>query len=147
MRVRQGEDSAWSSSRVVRTESTDTVFSGDTQDVRDTLLILLHVPVNGLQPFTVYSFKVLAVNGVGEVSSVIDAMLTSRPQSNESEASYYMITLREAPSGKPTITSAHNSSSSSICLAWAPPHPSTLHGEFLGYRLTYRPRYKYQRKM
>ena len=30
--------------------------------------------------------------------------------------------------------------SSSIYLAWQPPHESTLHGEFLGYRLTYRAR-------
>ena len=27
-----------------------------------------------------------------------------------------------------------------IFLAWAPPHPSTLHGEFLGYQLSYRER-------
>ena len=28
VRVRRGEDTSWSSSRLVRTESTDTVFSG-----------------------------------------------------------------------------------------------------------------------
>ena len=28
--------------------------------------------------------------------------------SNESLASYHMMTLREVPSGKPTITAAHN---------------------------------------
>ena len=77
--------------------------------------------VTGLKPFSVYSFRVTAVNGVG--------------QSGESEESYYMITLRESPSGKPTITSAHNTTSSSIYLAWEPPHPSTLHGEFLGYQV------------
>ena len=82
--------------------------------------------VMGLHPFSVYSFKVLAVNGVG--------------LSQESEQSYYMITLREVPSGKPTITSAHNTSSDSIFLAWEPPHPGTLHGEFLGYKLSYRER-------
>ena len=71
-------------------------------------------------------FKVVAVNGVG--------------LSKESEQSYYMITLREVPSGKPTITSAHNTSSDSLYLAWEPPHPSTLHGEFLGYQLSYRER-------
>ena len=60
--------------------------------------------------------------------------------SKESEQSYYMITLRERPSGKPTITSAHNTSSDCIYLAWEPPHPSTLHGEFIGYQLTYRER-------
>ncbi|OQR76236.1 tyrosine-protein phosphatase 99A-like [Tropilaelaps mercedesae] len=37
----------------------------------------------GLQPFTVYSFRVLAVNAIG----------ASKP----SKESYYMITLREAP--------------------------------------------------
>ena len=68
----------------------------------------------------------VAVNGVG--------------LSKESEQSYYMITLREEPSGKPTITSAHNTSSDSLFLAWEPPHPSTLHGEFLGYQLSYRER-------
>lgn len=45
------------------------------------------------------------------------------------------------PSGKPTITAAHNTSSSSIQLSWRPPHPSTLHGEFLGYRIAYKPRH------
>ena len=82
--------------------------------------------VSGLKPFNVYSFRVSGVNGVG--------------QSPESEESYYMITLREVPSGKPTITSAHNTSSDSIYLAWEPPHPSTIHGEFLGYQLSYRSR-------
>ena len=44
------------------------------------------------------------------------------------------------PSGKPTITAAHNTSSSSIQLSWRPPHPSTIHGEFSGYRIAFRPR-------
>lgn len=48
--------------------------------------------------------------------------------------------LFAAPSGKPTITTAHNKSSSSIHISWRPPHPDTIHGEFLGYRITYRPR-------
>ena len=46
-----------------------------------------------------------------------------------------------APSGKPTITAAHNTSSTSIQLSWRPPPPSTLNGEFLGYRISYRPRH------
>ena len=46
--------------------------------------------------------------------------------------------LVQVPSGKPTITSAHNTSGTSIYLAWEPPHPATLHGEFLGYTLSYR---------
>ena len=58
--------------------------------------------------------------------------------SEASVESYYMITLRETPTGKPTITEARNQSSSSIHLAWHPPHPDTLHGEFLGYKLSIR---------
>ena len=53
--------------------------------------------ITGLRPFTVYSFKVVSVMEMGE--------------EEESEASYYMITLREVPSGMPTITSAYNTSS------------------------------------
>ena len=30
---------------------------------------------------------------------------------------------------------------SSVFLAWAAPHPATVHGEMLGYRLGYGPRY------
>lgn len=83
--------------------------------------------VDDLQPFTTYSFRITALNALG--------------RSHPSKESYYMITLREVPSGKPTITAAHNTSSSSIQLSWRPPHPSTLHGEFLGYRIAYKPRH------
>lgn len=107
--MRKGEETDWSDASTVATGHNSTVYS-----------------VMGLHPFSVYSFKVVAVNGVG--------------LSKESEQSYYMITLREEPSGKPTITSAHNTSSDSLFLAWEPPHPSTLHGEFLGYQLSYRER-------
>ena len=51
-----------------------------------------------------------------------------------------MVTLREPPSGAPTITAAHNLTSRSLYLAWEPPHPLTVNGEFLGYRLTYETR-------
>lgn len=44
------------------------------------------------------------------------------------------------PDGKPTVTSAHNSSSTSIYLNWKPPPKSSIHGEFLGYRLAYKQR-------
>nr|CAH0108118.1 unnamed protein product [Daphnia galeata] len=44
------------------------------------------------------------------------------------------------PDGKPQVTSAHNSSSTSIYLNWKPPPKSSIHGEFLGYRLAYKPR-------
>ncbi|CAB4058545.1 PTPRG [Lepeophtheirus salmonis] len=77
-----------------------------------------------LSPFTTYSFKVSAVNDIGI--------------SEESKESYYTMTLRTKPSGKVSITSAHNTSSTSIRMAWRPPTPSTIHGEFLGYRIAYR---------
>lgn len=82
--------------------------------------------VYNLEPFTTYSFRVTAVNAMG--------------RSHNSQSSYYMLTLREVPSGKPTITAAHNTSSTSIQLRWRPPHLSTLHGEFLGYRIAFKPR-------
>lgn len=44
------------------------------------------------------------------------------------------------PAGKPTITTAHNTSSSSIYLSWKPPPLDTIFGEFLGYRITYHAR-------
>ena len=52
--------------------------------------------------------KVIAVNEMGESTASVE--------------SYYMITLREAPSGKPTITEAGNSSATSIFIRWQPPH-------------------------
>ncbi len=51
-----------------------------------------------------------------------------------------MFFLFTVPDGKPTVTAAHNSSSTSIYLSWKPPPRSSLHGEFLGYRLAYRQR-------
>lgn len=45
-----------------------------------------------------------------------------------------------APTGKPIPTTAHNTSSSSVYISWKPPAPDTILGEFLGYRITYRPR-------
>ncbi|KAG5673474.1 hypothetical protein PVAND_003519 [Polypedilum vanderplanki] len=79
-----------------------------------------------LMPFTIYSFRVRAVNSIG----------ISLP----SKESYYIVTLREVPAGKPTITTAHNTSSSSIYLSWKPPEFDTIFGEFLGYRITYHAR-------
>lgn len=46
------------------------------------------------------------------------------------------------PTGKPVTMIAHNTSSSSIYISWKPPPPSTILGEFLGYRITYRIRDK-----
>ena len=82
--------------------------------------------MTGLQPFTVYSFRVAAVNQIG--------------LSVASQPSYHMMTLREVPSGKPTITAAHNISSNSIKLSWRPPNSSTINGEFLGYQISWRER-------
>ena len=75
--ILEGEDAHWDSHEVITTDNPETIFN-----------------VTDLQPFTVYSFKVTAVNEIGP--------------SNESIASYHMMTLREVPSGKPTITAAHN---------------------------------------
>lgn len=82
--------------------------------------------VTGLSPFTTYSFRVTAVNPSG--------------RSEPSQGSFYIFTLREVPSGKPTITAAHNTSSTSIHMIWISPPKSSLNGEFLGYRISYRPR-------
>uniref|UniRef100_A0A182XHN7 Uncharacterized protein n=2 Tax=gambiae species complex TaxID=44542 RepID=A0A182XHN7_ANOQN len=82
--------------------------------------------VTGLQPFTVYSFRVIAVNKLGH--------------SPPSKESYYFVTLREAPTGKPVTTIAHNTSATSVYISWKAPPPESILGEFLGYRITYRPR-------
>uniref|UniRef100_A0A182VRC0 Fibronectin type-III domain-containing protein n=1 Tax=Anopheles minimus TaxID=112268 RepID=A0A182VRC0_9DIPT len=82
--------------------------------------------VTALQPFTVYSFRVIAVNKLGH--------------SHPSKESYYFVTLREAPTGKPVTTIAHNTSATSVYISWKAPPPESILGEFLGYRITYRPR-------
>merc|ERR1719232_845756 len=107
--IREGEETDWSHHQVVTTSSAETSYN-----------------VTDLAPFTVYSFKVTAVNSIGA--------------SNESLASYHMMTLREEPSGKPTITAAHNISSNSIKLSWRPPEKSSINGEFLGYQVSWRER-------
>ncbi|EDW53351.1 GM12784 [Drosophila sechellia] len=48
--------------------------------------------------------------------------------------------LRDTPTGKPIPTTAHNTSSTSVYISWKAPPPDTILGEFLGYRITYRPR-------
>lgn len=55
--------------------------------------------------------------------------------------------LFAVPEGKPTITAAHNTSATSIYLAWKPPGRDTIHGEFLGYRIGYRRREKADEEM
>jgi len=107
--ILEGEETEWSSHEVIQTKSDDTSFN-----------------VTDLQPFTVYSFKVTAVNKIG--------------LSNQSLPSYHMMTLREVPSGKPTITAAHNLSSNSIKISWRAPNASTINGEFLGYQISWKDR-------
>ncbi|KAK9718919.1 Fibronectin type III domain [Popillia japonica] len=109
--VRVGEDGSWNVADGILTPDNKTSFQ-----------------VVGLHPYTVYSFRVLAVNAMG----------ASLP----SKESYYMVTLREVPTGKPTITTAHNTSATALHISWRPPHHDTIHGEFLGYRISYRPRDK-----
>ncbi|KAH8232495.1 hypothetical protein KR032_008257, partial [Drosophila birchii] len=107
--TREGEDGIWEQLARIYTKTNATSYQ-----------------VTGLTPFTVYSFRLLAVNKLG-----------ISPPSKES---YYIVTLREAPTGKPIPTTAHNTSSTSVYISWKPPPPDTILGEFLGYRITYRPR-------
>ncbi|XP_036323044.1 tyrosine-protein phosphatase 99A isoform X2 [Rhagoletis pomonella] len=107
--TRVGEDGTWDQVPQILTKSNATSYQ-----------------VTGLIPFTVYSFRLLAVNKLG-----------ISPPSKES---YYIVTLREAPTGKPIPTTAHNTSSTSVYISWKAPPPDTILGEFLGYRITYRPR-------
>jgi receptor-type tyrosine-protein phosphatase gamma len=82
--------------------------------------------VANLRPFTVYSFRVIGVNRIGA--------------SPPSLPSYHMMTLRETPRGKPLIVRVQNLSASSVSVTWRAPDNDTIHGEFLGYRLNWRPR-------
>ncbi|ROT64779.1 putative tyrosine-protein phosphatase 99A [Penaeus vannamei] len=107
--IREGEDGHWDVDNGHATTNNSTQFT-----------------VDGLSPFTVYSFRVVAVNALG--------------MSSPSKESYYMVTLRELPEGKPIFTAAHNASSTSLQLHWKPPSRSTIHGEFLGYKITLKPR-------
>ncbi|KAF0312846.1 Tyrosine-protein phosphatase 99A [Amphibalanus amphitrite] len=79
--------------------------------------------VTGLLPFTAYSFRIFSVNSVG--------------RSLASEA-----LLPDAPSGKPTVIKTFSPSSDSIEVVWRPPDRSEMNGEFIGYRLSVRPRDK-----
>lgn len=107
---RMGEESDWTSDTIgIRTPDNRTSYQ-----------------VTGLEPFSVYSFRVIAVTSTGMMSI-------------PSKESYYMVTLREMPDGRPVITSSGNVSSTSISLTWNPPPKHTIHGEFLGYKIKYRP--------
>ena len=50
------------------------------------------------------------------------------------------IAFRELPGDKPRVTSAHNISSNSVYLAWEKPNLDIVHGELLGYQLSYKAR-------
>lgn len=50
----------------------------------------------------------------------------------------FFFPLFAVPDGKPTITAAHNTSDTSIWIEWLPPPKDTIHGEFLGYRITHK---------
>ena len=93
--IREGEETDWSHHQVVTTSSAETSYN-----------------VTDLAPFTVYSFKVSQVKTSRERELDGDpdqvTAVNSIGASNESLASYHMMTLREVPSGKPTITAAHN---------------------------------------
>ena len=91
--IREGEETDWSHHQVVTTSSAETSYN-----------------VTDLAPFTVYSFKVSGVRTWRELDRepVQVTAVNSIGASNESLASYHMMTLREVPSGKPTITAAHN---------------------------------------
>ena len=59
----------------------------------------------------------------------------------ENPLSILFFSIRKTePSGKPRVTAAHNTSSTSLYLSWQPPDLATIHGEFLGYLISYRPR-------
>jgi receptor-type tyrosine-protein phosphatase gamma len=66
---RVGEDGEWDVNNGISTSSNETSYQ-----------------VTGLYPFTVYSFRVLAVNAMG--------------RSRVSKESYYMVTLREGECGR-----------------------------------------------
>ncbi|CAB4063723.1 PTPRG [Lepeophtheirus salmonis] len=84
------------------------------------------IDIGRLSPYTVYNFQVAAMNHVG--------------RSVFSKPSYPTITLLEKPSGKPRVTAAHNTSSTALYLSWQAPEESSIHGQFLGYVISYRPR-------
>ncbi|CAO1427366.1 unnamed protein product [Diamesa hyperborea] len=111
IQTRVGENGAWDDHPEVHTNTSNASYH-----------------MTGLLPFTVYSFRILAVNKLG----------VSLP----SKETYYIVTLREAPTGKPVTTIAHNTSATSIYISWKPPSPDSILGEFLGYRITFRARDK-----
>ena len=105
MLVRRGENTSWSDAVEVLTGSRET-----------------GARVASLHPFTVYSFRVAALTSTTAGGNIPTAAGGDIPtaggdteaRSAASPESYYMVTLREAPSGSPTITVAHNISSNAL---------------------------------
>ena len=125
---------------------------------------LTRVRIPGLAPYTVYAFVVQAVNEVGQSRP----SKQSYPAITLMESEYphpctltwtlsivgvwpsnlcimFMLdsiycSLVTEPSGKPAVLAAHNTSSTSIYLEWAAPDAASIHGQFLGYVVSYRPR-------
>ena len=96
--VRRGENTSWSDAVEVVTGSRET-----------------GARVASLHPFTVYSFRVAALTSAGgDTATATAAGGDTEARSAASPESYYMVTLREAPSGSPTITVAHNISSNAL---------------------------------
>ena len=66
------------------------------------------------------------------------AILTSPSSPSSTSPSPSSSSPSLEPSGKPAVTAAHNTSSTSIYLEWTPPTLESLHGEFSGYLISYR---------
>ena len=95
--MRRGENTSWSDAVEVLTGSRET-----------------GARVASLHPFTVYSFRVAAITSTAAGGDIPTAGGDTEARSAASPESYYMVTLREAPSGSPTITVAHNISSNAL---------------------------------
>ena len=53
-----------------------------------------------------------------------------------------LIACSPAPSGKPTVIKTFSPTSDSVEVVWRPPDRSEMNGEFIGYRMSVRPRDK-----
>ncbi|KAG1714236.1 Tyrosine-protein phosphatase 99A [Nymphon striatum] len=82
--------------------------------------------MTNLKPYTVYSFRVIAVNKIGP--------------SELGQPSFPFLTSKEAPSGRPAVSEVYNTSSTTVIVEWTPPPNFTHHGRLRGYKLTYRRR-------
>ncbi|XP_043212409.1 tyrosine-protein phosphatase 99A-like isoform X1 [Amphibalanus amphitrite] len=106
--VKEGEEGDWSEEPIITPDNMTSFVISD------------------LQPYTAYSFRLEAVNGIGSSESGI--------------ASFPIITLREAPGGKPVILAAHNTSATAVRVRWRPLPQRELRGEFQAYKITYKER-------